>query len=72
MAGHFGEAAQDLAHSLLEQGLVTILASDAHNLQHRPPHLREGMEYAARIVGDTQAERLVKDTPWQIAQSHFA
>jgi protein-tyrosine phosphatase len=72
VAGHFGEAAQDIAHTLLEQGLVTILASDAHNLQHRPPHLREGMEHAARIVGDTQAERLVKDTPWLIAQSHFA
>ncbi len=72
VAGHFGETAQDIAHSLLEQGLVTILASDAHNLQHRPPHLREGMEHAARIVGDTQAERLVKDTPWLIARSHFA
>ena len=71
VAGHFGPAARDLAHSLLEQGLVTILASDAHNLQHRPPHLREGMEHAARIVGDIQAERLVKDTPWQIARSHF-
>ncbi|MNQ69606.1 Tyrosine-protein phosphatase YwqE [compost metagenome] len=72
VAGHFGEAAQDIAHSLLEQGLVTILASDAHNAQHRPPRLTEGMEHAARIVGDTQAERLVKDTPWLIAQSHFA
>lgn len=72
VAGHFGEAAQELAHSLLEQGLVTILASDAHNQQHRPPHLREGMQHAARIVGDRQAENLVKHTPWQIAQYHFA
>ncbi|HEY6609825.1 MAG TPA: CpsB/CapC family capsule biosynthesis tyrosine phosphatase [Pseudomonas sp.] len=71
VAGHFGEVAQDLAHSLLEQGLVTILASDAHNAQHRPPLLTEGMEHAARIVGDTQAERLVKDIPWLIAHSHF-
>ena len=72
VAGHFGPAAQDIAHTLLEQGLVTILASDAHNLQHRPPRLAEGMEHAARIVGDSQAERLVKDTPWQIARAHFA
>lgn len=72
VAGHFGEAAQTIAHNLLEQGVVTILASDAHNLQHRPPRLAEGMEHAARLVGDTQAERLVKDTPWQIAQAHFA
>jgi protein-tyrosine phosphatase len=72
VAGHFGETAQELAHSLLEQGLVTILASDAHNTQHRPPRLSEGMEHAARIVGDSQAERLVKETPWQIARHHFA
>lgn len=72
VAGHFGDNARALAHSLLEEGLVTILASDAHNLQHRPPLLAEGMEHAARIVGDRQAERLVKDTPWQIAQHHFA
>ncbi|MOA18182.1 hypothetical protein D3C78_1384810 [compost metagenome] len=51
---------------------MTILASDSHNVQHRPPRLTEGMEHAARIVGDTQAQRLVKDTPWLIAQSHFA
>lgn len=72
VAGHFGAAAAEIAHSLLEQRLVTILASDAHNLQHRPPHLAEGLEHAARIVGDAEAERLVKDTPWQIAQAHFA
>lgn len=71
VAGHFGGTAQDIAHTLLQQGLVTILASDAHNEQHRPPRLSEGMEHAARIVGDSQAERLVKDTPWLIAQSHF-
>ncbi|SDR82556.1 tyrosine-protein phosphatase [Pseudomonas oryzae] len=71
VAGHFGPTAQDVAHTLLEQDLVTILASDAHNTQHRPPHLREGMEHTARIVGDNRAERLVKDNPWQIARAHF-
>lgn len=72
VAGRFGGPAQMIANALLELGLVTILASDAHNLQHRPPVLSEGMEHAARIVGAFQAERLVIDTPWQIAQGHFA
>lgn len=45
VAGHFGPAAADIAHDLLEQGLVTILASDAHNLQHRPPNLSEGLQH---------------------------
>ncbi|MOA46387.1 Tyrosine-protein phosphatase CpsB [compost metagenome] len=72
VAGRFGEPAQMIANALLELGLVTILASDAHNMQHRPPVLSEGMEHAARIVGAFQAERLVIDTPWQIARGHFA
>lgn len=71
VAGGFGPAAQALAHSLLEQGVVTILASDAHNLDHRPPKITEGMQHAARIVGASQAEALVKHTPWEIAQHHF-
>ncbi|TBW09307.1 capsular biosynthesis protein [Azotobacter chroococcum] len=72
VAGRFGPAAQALAHALLKQGLVNVLASDAHNLQHRPPLLSEGLAHAARLVGDAQAERLVRHTPWQITQSHFA
>ncbi len=71
VAGHFGVASENLAHQLLEQRLVTILASDAHNLQYRPPKMAEGMEHAARIVGDALAEALVRENPWQIAQGHF-
>ncbi|WP_028240736.1 tyrosine-protein phosphatase [Stutzerimonas azotifigens] len=71
VAGSFGPAAQSLAHALLEQGVVAILASDAHNLVHRPPKMTEGMQHAARIVGEHQAEALVKHTPWEIAQYHF-
>lgn len=72
VAGHFGEACQGLAHTLLKNNLVTILASDAHNLEHRPPELADGMEHAARIVGHAMAERLVKQVPWEIAEKHFA
>ena len=50
----------------------TILASDAHNLQHRPPVLSEGLHHAARLIGDSNAEALVRQNPWTIAQGHFA
>ncbi len=71
VAGRFGQPAQELAHALLEQGVVTILASDAHNLQHRPPVLSEGLDHATRLIGAANAERLVWETPWQIARHHF-
>ena len=72
VAGRFGPAAQEIALALLEQDVVTILASDAHNEQHRPPVLTEGLQEAARIVGESRAEELVQHTPWLIAQGHFA
>lgn len=72
VAGGFGPQAQALAHQLLEQGVVTILASDAHNLEHRPPCLRDGLHEAARLVGERKALALVKHTPWEIAGGHFA
>lgn len=72
VTGHFGDAAQEVAHALLAEKQVTILASDAHNIKHRPPALRDAMQHAARIVGDLAAQKLVVDTPWQIAQTHFS
>lgn len=72
VAGRFGPAVQAFSHALLEQDLISVLASDAHDPRHRPPRLGEGLEHAARLVGEARAERLVKHIPWQIAQSHFA
>lgn len=71
VAGHFGEVAQDLAIELLEKNWVTILASDAHNVEHRPPILTAGLAVATEVLGADAAQRLVKDNPWQLAQHHF-
>jgi protein-tyrosine phosphatase len=39
-AGDFGEIARRAATGMLEQGIVHVLASDAHDPIHRPPDLR--------------------------------
>lgn len=72
VAGDFGIPAQTLAERLLLEGQVTVMASDAHNMRHRPPDLRPGLEKAAQLIGDAAARRLVDDNPWRIAQNHFA
>lgn len=72
VAGRFGQPAQDLAERFLAEGLVTILASDAHNLEHRPPVLSEGLAAASALLGEAEAYKLVQDNPWQLAQSKFA
>lgn len=71
VAGHFGQAAQDLAIELLEKNWVTILASDAHNIEHRPPILTTGLAVATEILGTDAAQCLVMDNPQHIAQVHF-
>lgn len=71
VAGDFGIPARELAVKLLQQGIVTVLATDAHNKQHRPPVLSPGVKAAAQIIGDEKANQLVQQNPWQIVQSLF-
>jgi protein-tyrosine phosphatase len=48
---------------MLDEGLVHILATDAHDVKRRPPNLSAGLEFAAKRVGDTEAEHLVVTRP---------
>lgn len=66
VAGTFGENARVRAVDLLSKGWVTVLASDAHNLDARPPELEPGRLAAARIVGEEESWRLVRGRPAEI------
>ena len=44
---------------MLDEGCVHILATDAHDVNRRPPNLSQGRELAAKRVGNTEAEHLV-------------
>ena len=71
VSGGFGPFAQQRAVEMLERGWVTILASDAHNLEHRPPRLEAGRAAAAEIVGEEESWRMVRDRPRAISARHF-
>jgi len=66
VAGDFGGLAKKRAEQMLENGWVTVLASDAHNTKSRPPALEPGRAAAAAIVGVVESWRLVRETPLQI------
>ena len=66
IAGRFGEVSQQVAWQILKNGWAHVIATDAHNLQHRPPCLREGFLAAADIVGESAAWRMVSQRPAQI------
>lgn len=67
MAGGFGVASAQRAMEMLEKGWITVLATDAHNLEHRPPVLSEGYAAAKAVVGEAAAKALVLDNPRMIA-----
>jgi protein-tyrosine phosphatase len=72
LVGHFGRAPQRRALELLEFDVFKILASDAHNLTGRRPALWEGMEAAAKVVGDQPAHDLVNQNPRMILRGAVA
>jgi len=72
LTGRFGPSAQALAETLITDGVATIIATDAHNLKSRTPRLREGVDAAAALIGDTAAIALAVDTPQRLAAIHHA
>ncbi|MGQ9689653.1 MAG: tyrosine-protein phosphatase [Desulfobaccales bacterium] len=62
----FGWRVARFTKKLLRQGLVHVVATDAHNLTHRPPLLREALEKLRRIVGESQAWDMVATIPERI------
>jgi protein-tyrosine phosphatase len=63
LAGAFGRNARYWADRMLDEGCVHILATDAHDVERRPPNLSQGRELAAKRVGDAEAENLVLTRP---------
>ncbi|OQX06220.1 MAG: hypothetical protein BWK73_31405, partial [Thiothrix lacustris] len=67
IAGTFGRTAKRCAERLLLDGIVHIIASDAHNVNYRPPILSAGIEAALRITGNhSEIMRMVNDRPLAI------
>ncbi len=63
LLGRFGQRAQALAERMLEDGLVHIIATDAHNIARRPPLLSDACRAASALVGEEEAFRLVSTRP---------
>jgi protein-tyrosine phosphatase len=58
LLGHFGNTAKQFSIELLRQNLVHFIASDAHDVKHRPPVLREAFHWMMKEYGPAVAERL--------------
>lgn len=63
LTGHFGPTAETMAWELLRSNWVHFLATDAHNLDRRPPHMSSARTLLAQRLGDATAERLCVTNP---------
>ena len=63
LTGAFGRNARYWAERMLNEGCVHLIATDAHDVNRRPPNLGQGRELAAKRVGEIEAQHLVVTRP---------
>jgi protein-tyrosine phosphatase len=63
LEGGFGAKAADAAWRMLSRGLVHFVASDAHDLEHRPPRLDLARELVQRKMDEDVADLVFTDNP---------
>jgi len=63
ITGRFGPQAQLRAREMLKQDWVFAVATDAHNLEHRPPELAEAHEAVASLLDAGEADLLTRANP---------
>ena len=64
--GDYGRLAQDWSMRFLEEGLVDLVASDAHDLVRRPPGLSKAWNLIRSERGEDEARLIFKELPEQI------
>jgi protein-tyrosine phosphatase len=69
LTGKFGSGPRYWAERMLDDGLVHIIASDAHNAHARAPNLSRAWEAAARRLGECEATNMVSTRPRGVIQN---
>lgn len=69
--GDFGLGAKRAARRLLCHGLADIVASDAHDMDRRPPRLSACHAFVAEKYGEAYAGLLFADNPQRILRGEY-
>ena len=68
ITGSWGEKALKSAKWLMDRNAVHVLASDAHDIEHRKPLLSAARDAAGRMFGHDVAHALVENNPRAIVR----
>jgi protein-tyrosine phosphatase len=63
LLGQFGRAPRHWSERMLDDGIVHVMASDAHRAEGRAPRLSAAREEAAKRIGRDEADNLVSTRP---------
>lgn len=62
----FGWGVSRFTKRLVREGLVQVMASDAHSVAHRPPVMGNALKKLTKIVGESRARDMVTTIPERI------
>ncbi len=68
VTGAWGAKSKSMVEWLLKRDAVHVIASDAHNLDRRPPIMSKARDLVAEMVGGEVAEALVTGNPTAIVE----
>ncbi len=69
LTGAFGPQARNAAETFLRRRLVHLVATDAHNMEKRPPRVREALAALREIAGDAVVEALTRENPRAVIEN---
>lgn len=63
LLGQFGVAAERWGMQMLKDGVVHVIASDAHSDRQRKPEMRRAFDVALHVMGRSEADQMVNGRP---------
>lgn len=67
LLGAFGPLSQELAETLVQQGLVHFISTDAHGPKSRRPLLRQAFDRCVQLAGEPAATLMCSTNPAEVA-----
>jgi protein-tyrosine phosphatase len=63
VTGKFGRQIKKFTDHLLKKYYVDFIATDAHNIERRPPVISTAYQETSRIMGKHEADRIFLENP---------